>query len=556
MNNLAPIEVTNFYKSNPKLRAYNVNIEYTEQQVIELYKCIEDPIYFIENYCKIVHVDKGIVPFMPYEYQKRLILDIHNNRFNILKAPRQCGKTTSVAALICWYLLFRANQTIAVLANKDKQAKEVLDRVKFMYENVPLWMQSGVVSWNKTSIELENNNKIVTAATSSSAIRGMSITWAYLDEFAFVRNNLQEEFFTSTIPTVSSGETTKITITSTPNGYNLFYKIWTDATSKKNEFVPTSVHYSETPGRDEQWAEKQKAVLGELKFRQEYLTDFLGSSNTLISASHLSRLVYNEPISVSDDGTYKKYKESEPKRIYSIHVDVAEGVGGDYAAASVIDITNMPFTVAATYRSNQIDPLALPALIKAIAEEYNNAYILVESNGIGKQVANQLFYDYEYEYVISSLMRKDARKETTATIGDGKPELGVKTTKATKRIGVATLKSLIERDQLIINDYQILYELARFIQKGSSYQAELGETDDMIMTLVTFAWLTNQNFFQELTNFSTRRLLGEKSLSEIQQQLNAFIPTSVQVHSEKINISGIDVDDYGYVNDINAWLRN
>ena len=382
------------YNGNSQLKQIGYAFDFEPWHIEEIAKCIEDPIYFIETYCKIVSLDKGLVPFKLYDCQKNKVNVILNNRKVILMEGRQQGKTITSAACILWYTLFNESKTVAILANKAAAAREVMSRYQAMYENLPIWLQQGVKEWNKGSIELENGSKVFTAATAASGIRGKSVNWLYVDEAAIIPNNIAEEFFTATYPTIMAGETTKVLMSSTPLGYNHFWKFWNDAEEGRNDFVNLFIPYTAIPGRDEKWAEEQKAILGPVKFTQEVLCNFLGSSYTLLDADTLSKLsakkpiythnkldVYEEPVrgERAEDG-----KLIKPDNAYVIVVDTSRGVGGDYSAFTVIDITASPYKLVAKYRDNRVTPMLYPTIIHTVARNYNNAHILVEINDNGQ----------------------------------------------------------------------------------------------------------------------------------------------------------------------------
>ena len=291
------------YKSNPNLKAAGVTFVFTKQQIQERIKCMKDPIYFIQKYMKIVHVDRGLVPFDLYPFQKDLLNSYINNRFTIAKLPRQVGKSTVTIGYILWTVMFGPMQNIAILANKASTARDILSKLQLAYEHIPLWMQQGILSWNKGSIELENGSKVIAAATASSAARGSTYNIIFLDEFAFVPKNIAEEFITSVYPTVSSGTTTKVIMVSTPNGMNLFYKYWTDAVNKRNLYVPIEAHWSVVPGRNEAWAADQIKQLGQDKFNQEF---GCVSGNTTITTENGNQTI--ESLFNSAERVYLVYK--------------------------------------------------------------------------------------------------------------------------------------------------------------------------------------------------------------------------------------------------------
>ena len=507
------------YKGNPKLKAANSPMEFTREQIEEYIKCSQNPKYFIRKYIKIIHVDRGLINFDMYPYQDSIVDTVMDNRFVICKMPRQTGKTTTIVGTILWFILFKPTYNVAILANKFQQAREILSRIKLAYENLPKWIQQGIVpgGWNKGSIELENGSKVLASATSSSAVRGGSFNLIYLDEFAFVMPNLQEEFFASVYPTISSGETSKVLITSTPKGMELFYKIWTDAENGRNSYKPVAVNWWDVPGRDERWKQETINNTSAEQFRQEHECEFLGSSNTLLSGSTLRRMIFLPPI--EEHGDLKIYKLPEKDHIYAMSVDTSRGTGADYSAFSVIDVTQFPYEVVATYRNNKISHLLFPSTIDNVARNYNNAYILVETNDNGQQVADTLNYDLENENVLKVAQSKSGQVLSSGFNAQGS-KFGIKTSKQVKSIGCATLKILIEDNKLLNYDYEILRELTTFISKGTSYEAEYGKNDDLAMTLVLFAWMSTQNFFKELTSIDIRQHL----LNGVQQADDGFLP--------------------------------
>jgi len=509
---------TKNYLGNANLKAINVRLSYTLEQIEEYKKCAEDPIYFITNYCKIVTLDHGLQTFNLYPCQVNKINVIHNNRKVILMEGRQQGKTTSSAAYILWYTLFQESKTVAILANKAAAAREVLYRYQIMYENLPIWLQQGVSTWNKGDIALENGSIVFTAATSRAGIRGKSVNLLYVDETAIIPNNLAEEFFTSVYPTISAGETTKILLSSTPLGYNHFWKFWNDAQNDRNGFVPLFIPYWEIPGRDEAWAEEQRRLLGELRFNQEVLCNFLGSSMTLIAADTIGQLSPDEPI-YSKDGL-DVYERVEKNRVYVIVADTAKGVDGDYSAFSIIDVTSMPYKQIGKFRDNKISPLLYPSVIYKIAKEFNEAYVLIEINS-SEQVAEILYNEYEYENIIF-VNRTTNGQVVSGGFGGGKTQLGVVTDKKIKRIGCSNFKSLVEGKMLLIKDADTISEISTFIQKKNSYAADEGYHDDLVMPLVLFSWLTTNPYFKDLTNINIRKELYEKRIQDIEEEMTPF----------------------------------
>ena len=508
------------YKGNPNLKGAGAEISFTEEQVKEFIKCSKNPGYFIENYVKIVSIDEGLIPFHLYDFQKEMIGTFHNNRFTICKLPRQSGKSTVLIAYLVHYLIFNETISVAILANKAQTARDLLGRFQLAYEHLPEWLQQGVLNWNKGSLELENGSKILASSTSASAVRGGSYNLIFLDEFAFVPSNIAEQFFSSVYPTISAGKTSKVVIVSTPHGMNMFYKLWQDAVNEKNEFVPIDVHWTEVPGRDDEWKEQTIRNTSEQQFLQEFECSFLGSIDTLISPTKLQVIPTIDPL--ESNGGLDIYEKPNKNNNYCMTVDVARGVSGDYSAFIVLDITTIPYKVVAKYRNNEIKPLALPEVVHTVAKNYNNAQVLVEVNDVGGQIADALHYDLEYENLIMTQMRGRLGQIVGSGFGDKATELGVRTTKAVKKIGCSNLKQMIEGDKLIINDFDIIVELSNFVQKGASFEAEDGATDDMAMCLVFFAWLTNQNYFKELTNEDIRKRLYQSQQKMIEEDMSPF----------------------------------
>jgi len=498
------------YLGNPNLKRANTAHEFTEEQVIEFLKCKEDPVYFAQKHVKIVTLDKGLMPFEPYDFQQKLIENFHGNRFNICKMPRQTGKSTTVISYLLHYLLFNDSVNIGILANKAATARELLGRLQTAYENVPKWMQQGVLSWNRGSLELENGSKILAASTSASAVRGMSFNILFLDEFAFVPNHIADSFFASVYPTITSGKSTKVIIVSTPHGMNHFYRMWHDAERSKNEYVPTDVHWSEVPGRDAKWKEQTIANTSEAQFKVEFECEFLGSVDTLIAPSKLRALVYENP--TTSNAGLDVYEEPISKHDYVVTVDVARGVEKDYSAFVVVDITEFPHRVVAKYRNNDIKPMIFPSIIEEVGRSYNNAFVLCEVNDVGDQVASILNFDMEYENLLMCSMRGRAGQVVGQGFSGKKTQLGVKMSKTVKKVGALNLKTLIESDKLLSCDYDIMSELTTFIQKSNSFEAEEGCHDDLAMCLVIYAWLVQTDYFKELTDQDVRKRLYEEQI--------------------------------------------
>ncbi len=512
---------TESYLGNDNLKAAGIQVNFTEDQVKEYVKCAQDPIYFIKNYIKIVSLDKGLVPFELYDFQEEMVRKVHENRFVIAKLPRQSGKSTTITAYILHYILFNQNMNVAILANKLSTAKELLHRLKNAYEYLPRWLQMGVLEWNKASIILENGSKVIASATSSSAVRGGSFNFIFLDEFAYVPQNVAEEFFSSVYPTISSGQETKVTIISTPHGMNMYYKYWTDAVNKRNSYIPIEVHWSDVPGRDEKWKAQTIANTSEEQFRTEFECDFIGSIHTLIASSKLKTLTFQNPIFKNESG-YKIYEMPKEGRTYVMCVDVSRGQGQDYHAFTIIDVTKPPYRLVATFRNNMLTPLLFPTIIHNAARQFNNAHVLIEINDVGAQVADIMHHELEYENLLSATIRGRKGQSLDGGFGGGISQFGVRTTDAVKRIGCSILKSLIEEDKLFVEDFDVVRELFSFISKKNSYEAEVGHHDDLVMTLVLFGWLSTQSYFKDLSDLDLRRDLYSERMKQLEDDMTPF----------------------------------
>ena len=508
------------YLGNPNLKKANTQVEFTKEHIEEYLKCKDDPVYFTQNHIKIVSLDEGLVPFKMWDFQEKLIRNFHGNRFNICKMPRQTGKSTTVVSYLLHYAIFNDNVNIAILANKAQTARDLLGRLQLAYENLPKWMQQGIIAWNKGSMELENGSKILAASTSASAVRGGSYNIIFLDEFAFVANHLADDFFASVYPTISSGQKTKVIIVSTPHGMNHFYRMWHDSERGKNEYCPTEVHWSEVPGRDAKWKEQTISNTSKSQFQVEFECEFLGSVDTLIAPSKLKTLVYEDPI--LQNGSLYIYEHVRKDHDYIVTVDVARGVSKDYSAFIVFDITEFPYKAVARYRNNSIKPMLFPSIIHEVACAYNMAWILCEVNDIGDQVASILNFDLEYENVLMCAMRGRAGQVVGQGFSGNKTQLGVKMSVTTKKVGCSNLKTLIEEDKLILCDYDMISELTTFIQKKQSFEAEEGCNDDLAMCMVIFSWLVAQDYFKEMTDQDVRRRIYDEQKNQIEQDMAPF----------------------------------
>lgn len=561
------LEDGEYYKGVPHLKIANIKVPYTAHHIEEIEKCRKDPIYFIENYCRIVTNDYGMVLFKMHDYQKALALAIINNRMVISMQPRQSGKSTVIAAVFIWFILFHADFNIALLANKLETAITTMERAQRMYEELPVWMQMGVLRWNQKSMLLENKSRIFVGATSSQGIRGKTANILAVDEVAVIAANIAESFFTAILPVVSSGSTTKIVQTSTPIGYNHFWKTWMDAcveefnptTNKmekvpntgkpgKNGYVAVRAFWDDNPERDLEWYKQEEMSLGPNKFRQEVLCEFLGSSLTLFSGASLQRQKADPPIFLSPDGTFRVYKAPSEDRSYVMTVDVSQGVKGDYTAVMFIDVTeDTKYEVVAVFHSNEIAPMLLPMILKDFATRYNNAWVLVEANDAGMAVVDQLAIDMEYPYVFSTVT--DGRKVVLSPGFDGSSRFGVRMQPQVKRLGCFGIKSLVEDQRMIIPDAQTIYEMSIFVEKNNSYAHEDGEGnhDDLMMSLVLFGWLIQDNYFKEMTSHEIRKHIQQQLMAGMAEDSVGFFGVSDSEASETFVEDGLlwtTVDNY------------
>ena len=522
------------YLGNPSVKRDGVESQFTKEQILEYKKCMDDPVYFAQKYVKIISLDEGLVPFELYPYQRDMFKHFNDNRFSIVLACRQSGKSISSVVYLLWYACFHPEKTIAILANKGAVAREMLARITLALENLPFFLQPGCKALNKGSIEFSNNSRIIAAATSGSSIRGLSINLLFLDEFAFVENDAQ--FYTSTYPVVSAGKETQIIICSTANGVgNVYHKLWEGAVTDTNEFKPFRVDWWDVPGRDDKWKQTTIANTSELQFEQEFGNTFHGRGNTLIAANHLLAQKAHDPIEYIEN--VYVYKKGKHKHDYIMTVDVAKGRGQDYSTFTIIDISTEPFEQVCVFRDNNISPMLLPDLVYKYAKLYNDAYIIVESNDQGSVVCNGLYYDLEYENMfVESAVKANA--------------IGATMTRRVKRIGCSTIKDLIEQKKLSIYDAQTIIEMTTFVSKGNSFMALAPNHDDLMMNLVLFAWFTTTDIFQSITDIDMKNLLYKEQLKAIQDDMIpfGFIENAVddQPKYEKDNEGNLWFEDNTY----------
>ena len=496
------------YNGNNQVKRDGVVQQWTNDDVKEYAKCMNDAAYFARTYCRVINLDRGLVPFELYPYQEKMFEHFKNNRFSIVLACRQSGKSISSVAYLLWYAIFHPEKTVAVLANKGATAREMLARVTLMLEYLPFFLQPGTKALNKGSLEFSNNSRIIAAATSGSSIRGMSVNLLYLDEFAFVER--AAEFYTSTYPVVSSGKQTQIIITSTANGIgNMYHKLWEGAMQKTSEFKPFRVDWWDVPGRDEEWKQKTIANTSQLQFDQEFGNTFFGTGDTLINAQTLLAQVAQPHSEVLEGGDLLIYEKPDKLHSYIMTVDVSKGRGQDYSTFNVIDISQRPFKQVAVYRCNTISPILYPNIIYKYATLYNEAYVIVESNDQGSLVTNGLYQDLEYENLhMESFIRAD--------------RIGVEINRKIKRIGCSAIKDIIEHGKLNVVDPQTILEMSTFVAKGISFEASEGNHDDLMMNLVLFGFFAVGNNFEELTDVNLKEMMFEQRMKEIEDDVTPF----------------------------------
>jgi len=526
--------VNESYLGNPNVKRDGVNQQWSTELIQEYAKCMHDPEYFTEKYIKVISLDKGLVPFNLYQYQRNMFAEFNANRFNIVLACRQSGKSISACAYLLWYALFHSEKTIVILANKGDTAREMLSRITLMLENIPFFLQPGTKALNKGSIEFSNHSRILARATSGSSVRGLSVNLLYLDEFAFVER--ATEFYTSTYPVIAAGTETKVIITSTANGIgNTFHKIWEGAIQGVSDFKPFRVDWWDVPGRDETWKKQTIANTSQLQFDQEFANTFFGTGDTLVNAETLMSLRALEPIRRLENHCLNVYKETIKGHDYIMTVDVSKGRGQDYSTFNVIDISVSPFEQVAVYRNNVMSPILFPNIIYKYAKIYNEAYVVIESNDQGGVVCNGLYHDLEYENMhVESAIKANA--------------LGVEMTRKVKRLGCSAIKDVLENHKLSIVDENTILEISTFEARGQSYEASNGNHDDLMMNLVMFGFFISTQYFNDMTNIDLKKMLFDQKMRDIDNDIVPFgfiddgTDYIAQIESPRGNEWAIDYD--------------
>jgi hypothetical protein len=493
------------YLGNINVKRDGVQHQFTEEEVKEYIKCSKDPVYFCITYLKVISLDEGLVPFELYPYQEKMFHHFNDNRFSIVLACRQSGKSISSVGYLIWYACFHSEKVIAVLANKGATAREMLSRVTLMLENLPFFLQPGCKALNKGSIEFSNNSRIIASATSGSSIRGMSVNLLFLDEFAFVER--ANEFYTSTYPVISAGKETKVIITSTANGLgNTFHKIGEGAVQKVNEFKPFTVNWYDVPGRDEEWKRSTISNTSQLQFDQEFGNTFYGTGDTLINAETLLGFRASNPQEVLEGADLLIYERPIKDHEYIMTVDVSKGRGQDYSTFNVIDISTRPFKQVAVYRNNTISPILFPNIIYKYATLYNESYVVIESNDQGTLVCQGLYQDLEYENIhMESAIKAD--------------RIGIEMNRKVKRLGCSSAKDLLESNKLSIVDENTIMEISTFVSRGQSYEASDGNHDDLMMNLVMFGYFCSSQYFMDMTDINLKQMMFAQKMKEIEDDV-------------------------------------
>lgn len=512
------------FAKKPALMQAGLGLELTPLQQEEWVKCALDVVYFVENYYRITTIDRGFILFEPFEFQKEMLQAFQDNRFTILATSRQAGKTTVAAAFLLWFVLFHPDKEVAILANKERQAREIMDRMQKALQDLPFFLQSGLEKYGTTEMAFENGSKVFVYATSPDAIRGRSCSLVYLDEFAFVDGD--EEFWESVYPTLASGSSSRCIITSTPKGQRgMFYALWQgadpDENGNTNGFFKKKVTWQDVPhyANDPTFEESTRARLGDSRFLQEFCVEFRGSVGTLIP-SQLLMAMRSKEVTELNEFTKVLY-EYNPDHSYVAIGDVGGGLEQDYSVLTIFDVTEIPYKIAAKYRCNTISPLLFPFTMVDMCNHYGQCPLLVETNNdVGGQAITVLWYDLEYlETIMTS---NDPKRGGSGTRVGGKgAKPGIKTTSRVRNIGCSNLKGLIETGKLEIEDMDTIDELSTFILKNDKYQADEGCHDDCVMTLVLFSWLVKQDWFEDLYSVNVSQEM-KKTASE--KAIEALIP--------------------------------
>jgi hypothetical protein len=471
------------YRSDKSIRSEHQKISLTADHVTEIVKCLNDIVYFAETYCYIQTLGEGRQLIKLYDYQKKLLKQMVNDRFNIVLQPRQSGKSVMSAIFILWSVLFNNDYLVGMCSNTGGNAKEIFGKILLMFKLLPHYIKPGVKEFNKSTLRLSNQSVVMSSNTTADTFRGFSLNLLFVDECAFIHSETWTDFYKSVYPTITSDKTdkSKIIMVSTPNSLNHYYELWLSAKEGRSLYKSFRVYWTDVP-RDDQEKFKNETIANTSyeSWRQEFLCEFLGSAKGLIPPHVLDKLKYKEPIRRGMQDEFQVYHEINPDHNYIVVCDVGEGVGKDFSIANVIDLSTRPFRQAALYRSNTIQLTVFPSVIDTIGKMFNDALVLIENNSIGKHVVLKLWGDIEYDNLY---------------IDD--KGVGLRTTKATKKTGASQLREVLENDILEINSFEAIKELSNFVARNGSYAASAGNTDDIAMTFVIFAYFQSSEYFKE-----------------------------------------------------------
>lgn len=460
---------------------------YSPEQVQELQKCSVDIWYFLK-YIKIVHPDRGRIIFEPYPYQKKILKKLQQNRFVIGLWARQSGKSTTVCAYALWFAIFNSDKVIGIVSNKQNSAMDILNRLKIMYEELPVWLKPGVSEYSKTFVYFDNGSKIMVSATSPDALRGRTLNLLIMDEFAFVAKNKAEDFWSSNQPTITASEESRIVIISTPNGmFNLFHRLYSGAERKENTFVPVRATWKEVPGRDRKWAEEQKQNLGKIRFAQEHECEFLGSTNTVIESETIENLYtqIKDPVHTDLQGRLKIYEKPIRDFQYVLGVDTAKGTGENGSGIQILKIASskpISYEQVAVFYHTLTDVYTFSDIVNRLSLYYNNAYIMCENNAEGSTVVSRLWWDFENPGLINS--------------GSKNVDLGIRAKKNTKPKAVLLWKKLVEDTSLKICDRDTVDQISTFIEKGGKFMGK-DMPDDLVCAMYWATFIGSMNILED-----------------------------------------------------------
>ncbi len=433
-------------------------VNYTKEMVWELQKCASDIVYFAENYFTVLHPIHGKKRLCEleglYDFQKDMIKNFSENRFSIVLASRQVGKTTCSCIYLLWFALFNTDKTLAILANKQSTAQSIVGDIKIAYEQLPAFMKPGVKKYDALTIEFDNGTTVFSRATSEDALRGESVSLLFLDEFAFVPENVADAFWASNFPTISTGGS--IIIVSTPNGTaGLYYELWKKASNREKDnrgvlWKSIRIRWDQHPDRDEKWKDEMLESIGKVKFSQEFDCSFTGSTYTLITGDTLEKLNSIDPAFYVEEGYYL-WKRPEPNRIYLMGGDVAKGANSDFHVLNIFDVTdfykNGKYEQVAIFRRNDISAFDFKDKIIEIGKQWNDAMVIIENNDIGHAVVQNLYFDDGYE---------------NTWFNQDKGEYGIRATTKTKPIALSYFKEDIESFKMLIHSEDMVRELSYY----------------------------------------------------------------------------------------------